>query len=106
MSFSLPSPSSLPKLPIMLTMMMMMMMVVVVVVMVMMMTMTMTMTMMMMMMMMMMMINYDDDESDVWHYKGTLACELLMKVFFFIRAQEKTKPKRNQNEAIQQTSKS
>ena len=30
-----------------------------------------------------------------------------MKVFFFfIRAQEKTKPKRNQNEAIQQTSKS
>ena len=28
------------------------------------------------------MIDYDDDESDVWHYKGTLACELLMKVFF------------------------
>ena len=54
----------------------------------------------------MMMIDYDDDESDVWHYKGTLACELLMKVFFFIRAQEKTKPKRNQNKTIQQTSKS
>ena len=88
MSFSLPSPSSLLKLPIMLMMMMMM-------------TTTTTTT-----MMMMMMIDYDDDESGVWHYKGTLACELLMKVFFFIRAQEKTKPKRNKNEAILQTSKS
>ena len=56
------------------------------------------------MMMMTMMIDYD--VSDAWHYKEILACELLMKVFFFIRAQEKTKPKRNQNEAIQQTSKS
>ena len=76
MSFSLPSSSSLLKLPFM--------------------------------MMMMMMIDYDDGEIDVWHYKRTSACELFMTVFFlfFIRGQEKTKPKRNQNEAIQQTSKS
>ena len=58
------------------------------------------------MMMMTMMIDDDDDDDDdrlKWDFSLRAVCNCI---HFSIRAQEKTKPKRNQNKAIQQTSKS